>query len=179
MKMTSLVNRNEVPYDIITDPNEVALNMVELNHFRGAEMSVLLHDDDTDIVLVACAEPYDLPFYTAMSGSFPEDIPRDSMTLLRATVMNPVDLPFEMGPEEEAFVIYDDWDFRQFFNMADVVSVIEQTVRIYRNADVELDFTVLIGYELNSTILDLLLKKVEKCIEQNKVLRSRKNRSPW
>lgn len=179
MKMTSLVNRNEVPHDVITNPDEVAMNMVELNHFRGEEMSVLLHDDDTDIVLVACAESHDLPFYVAMSRSFPEDIPKDSMTLLRATVMNPIDLPFEMGPEEEAFVIYDDWDFRQFFNMADVVSVIEQTVRIYKNADVELDFTVLIGNELNSTILDLLLGKVEKCTEQHKVLCSRKNRSPW
>jgi len=177
--MTSLVNRNEVPYDILTNPSEVAMNMVELNHFRGVEMSVLLHNDDTDVVIVACAESYDLPFYTAMSGSFPEDIPRDSMTLLRATVINPVNLPFEIGPEEEAFVIYDDWDYRQFFSMADVASVIEQTVRIYENVDVELDFTVLIGHELNSTVLDLLLKKVEKCIEQNKVLCSRKNHSPW
>lgn len=178
MKMTSLVKKNEVPYNIVTDPDEVAMNMAELNCFRGIDMSVLLHDDNTDIELVACHTAYDLPFYVAMSGLLAEEVPRDCLSLLRVKVADPTDLPYEMDSDEEAFIIYDEWDYRQFFDMEDVASTIEQMIRVYKDANIEQDFVVLIGQEMNSAILDLLLERADKWKEQEKVIHSRANRSP-
>ena len=178
MKMTSLVKRHDVPHTIITDPNEVAMGAAEISRFRGKTLSVLLHDDATDIELIACQRPYDLPYYVAVSGVLTSNTSKDGLSLLRVKVMDPTNLPYEMVFDEEAFVIYDEWDYCQFFNIKDVVNAVEQTIRIYRNTDVEQDFVVLIGYEMGNDILDLLLERVNKWKEHIKIVHNKTNHFP-
>jgi len=176
--MTSLVKRSDVPHDVVTDPDEVATNMAELNKFRGKEMYVLLSDDCTDIELIACQISYDVPFYVAMSGLFPESATKSSMYFLHAKVADPANLPYEMDDGEEAFVIYDEWDYRQFSSMEGVADAIEQMFRIYRNTNIDKDFAVLIGQELHSGLLDFLLERADRWKKQKKLSSSKTKYSP-
>lgn len=158
--MNSL-KKNDIPPDIHTYPGDVATSVNDLYKFQGKVLSVLLHDNDTDLSLVACDRVYDLAFYAVESRVLPSYTHEDSLELLRVKVINPANLPYELNYDEEAFVIYDGWEYTVFYNMEDVVDYIESTFRIYARVDIEKDFIVLIGREQPKSMFNLLLLRME------------------
>ena len=167
--MTSLVKKSDVPDDVITEPYEVAAGSNELNKFRGKKMAILIYDDGADIELIACYRSRDLPFYVFKSGLLADRSPDDNLSLLHATVWDPSSLPYTINLDEEAFLLYDHWDYRQFSNIGGIVSTIEQIFRIYSNADIDKDFLVLIGQELGSNLLELMVSRIQRWEEYERV----------
>jgi hypothetical protein len=150
MKTMNLQKKSDVPSDIKTKPEDVAVGLDELIMFLGQHISILLYYDDGnagEISSVACGRMYDLAFYAAENKIFPQHIDEDNAMLLSAAVLDPEDLPFSVESDEEVFVIYEEWDFNRY----------EYT---YPSASIE-DFIVLSGKELSERPKKALIRRVE------------------
>jgi hypothetical protein len=178
MKTTNLLKRNgrliDIPIDIMTKPEDVALGLDELIMFMGQRIIVALYDTGYDITAAACERVYDLPFYMAADNKLPQYIDVDSLILLSAIVLDPANLPYDLDDAEEAFVIYDEWDLSRFYSMERVASKVEETFETYNESSID-DFIILAGTELLLAPKLTLIRRLEGWIELNKEVSDGRN----
>jgi len=159
MKTTNSQKKSDRPKDIKTKWEDVAVGLDELIMFLGQRTGVLLYDSSTDIEAIACDRVHDLPYYVVENKMFPKDIAEECFIILSVTVLDAEDLPYEIDPDEELFVIYDEWDFSRYDNMAEAVRNIEYTIKTYPNAVIE-DFIVMVGRELMAHAKQAFINKI-------------------
>ena len=149
-----------IPVDIKTLPEDVAFGLDELIMFMGQRIIVVLYDTGYDISATACKKLYDLPFYVAADNKLPKHIAEESLIMASAVVLDPENLPYELDSGEEAFIIYDEWDFNRFDDMEKVADKVEETFRTYDESSIG-DFIILTGVELLSRPKLALMRRIE------------------
>jgi len=171
MKTMNLLGKSNrfanIPVEIRTLPEEVALGLDELIMFMGQQAVVSLYDTGYDITAAACEKIYDLPFYIAADNKLPKCIVEESLILISATVLDPENLPYELDALEEAFVIYDEWDFGRFNSMEKVVGKVEETFETFGESSID-DFIILSGTELFTVQKRVFIQRIETWRERNK-----------
>ena len=164
MKTMNLPKKSDrfrnIPVDIRTSPEDVAFGLDELIIFMGRRVTIVLYDTGYDISATACKRLYDLPFYIAVDNKLPKHIAEESLIMVSATVLNPENLPYELDPGEEAFVIYDEWDFNRFDDMGKVADKVEETFRTFDEPSID-DFIIFTGIELLSRPKLALMRRIE------------------
>lgn len=167
MKTMNLRKRNKIPSEIKTGPEEVALGVEELVLFLDRKAIVVLYDDGINISAIACERLYDIPFYAAFHNFLPSDVTEESITMLSAVVLDSEELPYEIKePDEELFIIYDEWDLSRHLDMELATADIEYTLKTYPGSDIE-DFKVLLGRELPVTVVRAFINRVHVWREIN------------
>lgn len=132
----------------------------DLRQLSGYTLSVLMYDTGIDIDVVACEILHDLSYYASKTGVFSNSSDRSKFILVRAEIMDPNVLPFELEDGKEVFVIYDNWDFGRFTSAFSASKNIEQTFNTYGGADIDKDFLVMIGKELPKQVLSMILSRM-------------------
>lgn len=164
MKTMNLLKKSDrfrnIPVDIKTLPEDVAFGLDELIMFMGQRVTIILYDTGYDISATACKKLYDLPFYIAVDNKLPKYIVEESLIMISAVILDPENLPYELDLGEEAFVVYDEWDFNRFDDMEKVVDKVEETFRKYNESSID-DFIILAGIELLSRPKVALMRRIE------------------
>lgn len=156
MKTMNLAKKSKAPDEY---PNSVS-SIEDLQQLVGYTLSVLMYDTGIDIEVVACEMLQDMSYYASRVKVFSKSSDRSKFILIRAEIIDPNILPFELESNEEAFVIYDHWDFGRFTSAFSASKNIEQTFNTYGGADIDKDFLVMIGKELPKGVLDLMLNRM-------------------
>lgn len=168
MKTTILRKKSEIPSDILTKPENVAISTEDLVlKYSGQRVSVLLYDNGTDVSLIACQRFFDIPFYAVRERAMPKDALEESFIIILVTVLNPENLPYEIEKDEEVFLIYDGWDFTRYPNMEDATTNIEEVLQNYTGAKIE-DFVVLVGKEMHSRVRQAALRRIRQMEEEER-----------
>jgi hypothetical protein len=132
----------------------------DLQQLAGYTLSVLMYDTGIDIEVVACELLRDLPYYASKVRVFSESSDQNKFILVRAEIIDPNVLPFELDDGQEAFIIYDNWDFDRFSSTFSAGKNIEQTFNTYGGVNIDKDFLVMIGRELPKQVLGLILSRM-------------------
>ena len=132
----------------------------DLRQLSGYTLSILMYDTGIDIDVVACEILHDLPYYASKTRVFSNSSDQSKFILVRAEIMDPNVLPFELEDGKEVFVIYDRWDFGRFTSAFSASKNIEQTFNTYGGADIDKDFLVMIGKELPKQVLSMILSRM-------------------
>lgn len=168
MNLLKRSNRfTDIPVDIRTKPEDVAFGLDEMVMFMGQRITVALYDTGYEITVTACQKIYDLPFYTAVDNKLPQHIDEEALILFLGVVLDPANLPYELGIRDEALVIYDEWDFTRFGSMEGVVNKVEKTFEIYDESGID-DFVILSGTELFLAQKLIFIERIKDWRELNK-----------
>jgi hypothetical protein len=159
----NLAKRSKVPENYLSS-NSVS-SIEDLRQLIGYTLTVLLYDTGIDMEIVACEKLVNLSYYASEAGVFARSSDESKFILIRAEVIDPNVLPFELSTGQEAFVIYDNWDFGRFISAFSAGKNIEQTFNTYAEADIDKDFLVMIGREMPKRVLELVLKQIDHFLE--------------
>lgn len=164
MRMMSSQKKNRHIH-VKTKPDEVIYdscyhNKGELHKFVDQRLTVMIYHDDVDISLMACPDPSDMPYYAVRNRVFPRHINIDLFMMISATVLDPMDLPYEIPDNEEVFVIYDCWQFSRYISMEDAARNIEDMLKSFPYGSID-DFLVLVGTEFETNVVRKFIEKID------------------
>jgi len=153
----------KIPRWVITPVKDVCLSASELNtSMIGQLVYVLIVDNGCTMDVISCPCPHlkDIAFYANYFDVFKDNLlVAKKVLLIRAEVMDPVDLPFKEDTGTCVYTIYDDWCLSEHESIEDSTSDIEGLLNYYK-ADIT-DFTILIGREMSLGVKEKLIKLIE------------------
>jgi len=154
VKTTSLVKKNSLGkhYGAVTDIDD-------LKYFLDENVAILIQDTGVDLNVLACGRMWDISYFANKSRPFSTPTDGDKFMILEAKVVNPIQLPYELEPKQEIFIIHNEWDFTRFSDIESAIHHIEETFKRRKNVDIE-DFVILIGVETSDHILKLVLGRI-------------------
>ena len=154
MKTTSLVKKSSLGkhYGAVT-------NVDDLKYFLDENVAILIQDTGVDLNVLACGRMWDISHFANKARPFSTPTDGDKFMVLEAKVVNPIQLPYELGPKQEIFIIRDEWDFTRFSDMESAIYYIEDTFKRTKDVNIE-DFIILIGVEIAEHILKLVLSRI-------------------
>ena len=150
-----------IPITVQTSLVNVIMNINELNEKKDEKSYIIVIDDSVDVTIVGCECLSDVIFYADYFKRFDKPIDPEDMTVMRAKIADPTDLPFRLPFAASAFVLHNDLGINEFRFMYEATEYIESIMAALKDTVIE-DFAVLIGIALSSIIKARTITKIEE-----------------
>jgi len=150
------------------DTKKVILTIDHLNAHHNEPVFLLVLDDKYSIRMIGCRTIADIHKYAIYYSIFnAEDLlDPDKFILLKATPIDPTDLPYELHIIDEAFVIYEDWYISgPLENMRDVTMDIEEMFEAFADSEIE-DFAVLVGRSVGEHLKEGMIRRLKNATRE-------------
>ena len=149
-------------YDVTTKPDDIITSGEDANCRIGDEIFILFIGNEQDFAVLGCNTIHDIGFYAA-KHDFLQNIEgsddQNSWILIRARILDPENLPYEIEYGDCVYVIFDDEVLFRGEDMASATNHIEGMFKLW---DIEIDdFAIVTGCELPLGAKNRLLDKIE------------------
>lgn len=151
----------KIPITVQTSLVNITMSVAELNGKEGERPYIMVVDDNADMTIIGCDCVSDIIFYSDYFHKFDKPIDPEDLTVIRALIANPADLPFRLPPAAGAFVLHEELGINKFKFMYEATDYIESIMDILKDAVIE-DFAVLIGIASSDIIKARIIKKIEE-----------------
>ena len=137
-------------YGVQTNEHEVITSCDDLNDYHGEErLLLLINEDDQQITMVGCETIHDMSYYIVKDEMLKnDDSTPEEWILLKARILDPEDLPYDIELGACVYVIYEDDVLFRAETMKEAVNYIEGIFQIGWTVYID-DFAVVSGFELN------------------------------
>ncbi len=151
----------KIPGTVKTSLVNIMMSIEELNKKEGEKPYIMVVDQRGDMIIMGCSCLADVIFYSDYFHKFEESIDLEDITVMRALITDPADLPFRMPSAASAFVLNEEIGINKFDFMCEATEHIETIVDVFKDMEIE-DFAVLIGIEFSETIRSRVINKIEE-----------------
>jgi len=165
-------SKGNLPDWLNTPIAKTILSMENMKDVIGEDVYILMAMADrdsgiSDIDMIGAYTIVDLVFYTNYFKVFDElDIAEEDRILLKGTVLDPTELPEELGDYQKAYLFCNDWWVEEYTTMQKLVDSIENVISIY---DIEIsDIAILAGKRCP----DIMVRNLNKMIREGKYSKS-------
>jgi len=151
---------------IQTEEHEVITSCDDINDFQGEErLLLLIMDEYNELNIIGCKTIYDIAYYAIKNGIIGRDnIDPEEWMLIKAYILDPEDLPYDIENGTCVFVIHEDGILFKGESMQEAVDHIEGFFQMDWTASIE-DFAVVSALELGSKIKyrikELIIEKMD------------------
>lgn len=146
-----------------TSVHEVIINTLDLNDNVGRTLFFgIAEATQSTIDIIGANRLGDAVFYAAYFSIFGNEVP-DEVLILRATIEDPEDLPYEIKDGDSAFVILFD-EIYEFESMSEAINSIEESFALYPRLEIK-DFCVLTGRKLGGKFKTKFKEKVTEAMQ--------------
>jgi hypothetical protein len=153
--------QKEIPITIKTSLANVIMSIYELNSNEGEKLCVIAADDGQNMTIMGCECLSDIIFYSDYFHRFDKSIDPENLTVMRALIADPTDLPFCLPPAASIFILNDNVGMEKFDYVYEATEYIEDIMGVWPRMEIK-DFAVLIGIELSIIIKARIIKKIEE-----------------
>jgi hypothetical protein len=150
----------QIPDNVKTSLVDIAMDISELNIREGERMCVLIADQPVGMTIMGCNCISDVIFYSNYFNRFEKLLRLEDLTIVKALIADPTDLPFNLLPASSAFVINEKSGIKKLDSMEEVTQHIELMLSMFEDINID-DFAVLIGVELSDFIKNGVISKLE------------------
>lgn len=150
-----------IPGSVKTPLTELVLDIGELNAREDKKIFLMLVEQNNDTIMVGANTVSDIIFYSSHFSSRIEEIEDpDNMIIIRGTIADPADLPYDQPLSAKIYVMHSDMETESFFYMDTATKHIEDLLRLIPKSEID-DFGVVLGTVLNDKIKSKVLEKIK------------------
>lgn len=149
-----------IPNSVKTPLTDVIMDVEELNSRRGDTIFLMIVKQDDHTFILGANSVSDIIFYSDYFSYRMDDIgdPKD-VIILRGSIADPGDLPYEVSTSAKIYVLHDSIDTDVFFYMDTATKYIERTMLVLPESEID-DFGVVLGAPLSDRVKDKVLEKI-------------------